>query len=89
MLHLTLGMLKHDAYVESGEKEKSEEEWLESKKRIMQVKEEENGNQQYWTVLKKNLLKECDIQGEGKHGNGKGNRNRALFSLLWYVIPCT
>ena len=47
MLHLTLGMLKHDAYVESGEKEKSEEEWLESKKRIMQVKEEENGNQQY------------------------------------------
>ena len=86
MLHLTLGMLKHDAYVESGEKEKSEEEWLESKKRIMQVKEEENGNQQYWTVLKKNLLKECDIQGDG---NGKGNRNRALFSLLWYVIPCT
>ena len=32
MLFLTLGMLRHDAYKESGEKEKTEEEWVESRK---------------------------------------------------------
>ena len=32
MLFLTLGMLRHDAHIESGETEKTEEEWVESKK---------------------------------------------------------